>query len=78
VIRIAITEAAFEAIATTLPLGSVGFERHPEPHVLAKLRALRRPGESYSDAILEAGGGRKALRTKDTKWRVRPSLPGSR
>jgi hypothetical protein len=28
-IRIAITEAAFEAIAAKLPLGSVGFERHP-------------------------------------------------
>ena len=27
-IRIAITEAAFEAIAATLPLGSVGYENH--------------------------------------------------
>jgi hypothetical protein len=27
VIRITITAAAFEAIATTLPFGSVGFER---------------------------------------------------
>jgi hypothetical protein len=26
-IRIAITEAAFDAIAATLPLGSVGFDR---------------------------------------------------
>jgi hypothetical protein len=26
VIRIAITQAAFEAIASTLPLGSVGYE----------------------------------------------------
>ena len=60
-IRIAITATAFDAIAATLP-GSVGFERHPdddgqrlvwlEPHVLAKLRTLRRPGESYSDVIL--------------------------
>ena len=26
-VRIAITEAAFEAIAATLPLGSVGYQR---------------------------------------------------
>jgi hypothetical protein len=40
----------------------VGFEREPdangerliwlEPHVLNRLRALRGPGESYSDVIL--------------------------
>jgi hypothetical protein len=29
-IRIAITEAAFEAIAATLPLGSVSFERQAD------------------------------------------------
>ena len=29
-IRIAITPAAFEAIASTLPLGSVGFEPEPD------------------------------------------------
>jgi hypothetical protein len=49
-------------ISATLPLGSVGFEREPdangerlirlEPHVLDKLTALPRPGESYGDAIL--------------------------
>ena len=61
-IRIAITEEAFEAISRILPLGSTDFERHPaddgqrlvwlEPHVVNKLRALRGPGESYSDVIL--------------------------
>jgi hypothetical protein len=61
-IRIAITAEAFDAITATLPLGSVGFEREPaddgerlvwlETHVVNKLRALRRPGESYSDVIL--------------------------
>jgi hypothetical protein len=61
-IRIAITEEAFEAISRTLPLGSTDFERHPaddgqrlvwlEPHVVNKLRAMRGPGESYSDVIL--------------------------
>ena len=29
-IRIAITQAAFDAIAATLPLGSVGYERAPD------------------------------------------------
>jgi hypothetical protein len=28
--RIAITPAAFDAIAATLPLGSVGYEREPD------------------------------------------------
>ena len=50
------------AISFTLPLGSVGFERHPaddgqrlvwlERSVVNRLRALRGPGESYSDVIL--------------------------
>jgi len=61
-IRIAITPAAFDAIAATLPLGSVGCK--PElnekgerliwlerAHV-DKLAAMRGPGESYSDGIL--------------------------
>ena len=61
-IRIAITPAAFEAIAATLPLGSVGYEREPDekgerliwldPAVVNRLRTLRAPGESYSDVIL--------------------------
>jgi hypothetical protein len=60
-IRIAITAAAFEAVAARLP-GSVGFEREPtdngerliwlEPHVVNKLRYLRGSGESYSDVLL--------------------------
>jgi hypothetical protein len=60
-IRIAITAEAFEAVAHILP-GSVGFEREPndkgerliwlETRVVAKLAALRGPGESYSDVIL--------------------------
>jgi hypothetical protein len=61
-IRITVTAAAFEAIAATMPLGSVGYEPEPdakgerwirlEPHILAKLKALRGPGESYSDVIV--------------------------
>ena len=61
-IRIAITEAAFEAIAATLPLGSVSYENAANergeryvwlpPKVVDRLKAQRRPGESYSDVVL--------------------------
>jgi predicted CopG family antitoxin len=63
-IRITITADAYRAIERTLPgaVSTVGVEREadekgnreiwPDPHVLAKLRALRGPGESYSDVIL--------------------------
>jgi hypothetical protein len=70
VIRIAITEAAYEAIKATMPLGSVGFERGPtasgevfvwlEEGVLNRLRALRGPGESHSDVILRLAKGEAA------------------
>jgi hypothetical protein len=62
VIRIAISQAAFDALAATLPFGSVCYENqindrgerliwldHP---VVARLRVMRGPGESYSDVIL--------------------------
>jgi hypothetical protein len=62
VIRIVITEEAFEAIKATMPLGSVGFEKEVNakgertislaPNVLDKLKAMRGSGESYSDVIL--------------------------
>jgi hypothetical protein len=68
-IRIAITAEAFDAIARTLPLGSVGYENQVnergerliwlDAFVVARLRFLREPGESYSDVILrliEASG----------------------
>jgi hypothetical protein len=61
-VRIAISQAAFDAIAKTLALGSVGFENKVnekgerliwlEPNVVDRLRSLRAPGESYSDVIL--------------------------
>jgi hypothetical protein len=71
VIRISITSAAFDAIATTLPLGSVGYEPQRtaeggyfiwiERTWLNKLEALRQPGEGLSETIIrlvatEAGG----------------------
>jgi hypothetical protein len=61
-IHIAISQAAFAAIARTLPLGSVSFENKIdedgnrliwlERRMLDKLRSYRRPDESYSDVIL--------------------------
>ena len=65
-IKIAISAEAFHAIAESLPLGSFAVE--PErmqdgrveiwlaPNVLAKLKMLRRPSESYSDVILALTG----------------------
>jgi hypothetical protein len=61
-VRIAISQAAFDAISATLPLGSVGYENKVnekgerltwlDPAVLARLKAMRGPGERYSDVIL--------------------------
>ena len=60
--RIAVTPAAFEAIAATLPLGSLGYEAQldaqgqrliwVEAAAVDRLAALRGAGESYSDVIL--------------------------
>jgi hypothetical protein len=60
-IRIAILPAAYAVIAATLP-ASVGFEQNSapngefyvwlEPIYVDRLRALRGPGETYSDVIL--------------------------
>ena len=61
-IRIAITTEAFEAIAKTLPLDSVGYETDPtergertvwlEEVWVNRLTAMRGPSESYSDVIV--------------------------
>lgn len=62
-IKIAISQAAFDAIAATLPLGSVGYENAVNergeryvwlaPDVINRLRAMRGPGELFSDVILK-------------------------
>ena len=54
-VQIAISQAAFDAIAATMQLGSVGFENQTNERgekliwldhaVVARLRALRGPGE---------------------------------
>jgi hypothetical protein len=64
-IRIAITTEAFEAIAKTLPLGSVGYEAEAnegrtiiwlEDAMADRLGGIRGPGESNSDVILRLVG----------------------
>jgi hypothetical protein len=65
-VRIAISQAAFEAIARPLPLGSVAFENKIdengdrliwlEPNLVDRLRALRGRGEDYSQVILRICG----------------------
>jgi hypothetical protein len=71
-IKIAISQAAFEAIASTLPLGNVGYENESNergekliwlaPDVVNRLKAMRGPGEGYSDAILRIAA--QAMETK--------------
>jgi hypothetical protein len=66
-IRISVTAAAYEAIAATLPFGSVGFEGEVTPRgerqiglkppVLDRLKAMRGPGESYSHVISRLATG---------------------
>jgi hypothetical protein len=61
-IRIAISVEAFEAIARTMPLGTVGYEAEAnergerliwiEDAMADRLSAMRGPGEGYSEAIL--------------------------
>ena len=61
-IRIAISIEAFEAIARTLPVGSVGYEVDADEHSqravwleevwVDRLGAMRGSGESLSDVIL--------------------------
>jgi hypothetical protein len=73
-IQIATTQAAFEAIASAIPLGSVAFEPQVNERgerliwldrvVIDRLRTTRGTGRSYSDLILGAGrDGAEAIRS---------------
>jgi hypothetical protein len=58
---------AFDAIASALPFGSVGYENQInerserliwlEANMVNRLRAMRGPGESFSDVILRLAVG---------------------
>jgi hypothetical protein len=66
-VRIAISAAAFDASASTMPLGNVGLKPEREPdgsiriwldrRVVDRLNSMRRPHESLSDAILALAAG---------------------
>jgi hypothetical protein len=67
-VRIAITVEAFEAIARTLPLGSVGYETEVdergeriwlEDAMADRLSAMRGPNESYSEPFCGWSGWRR-------------------
>ena len=60
-IRIALSDTTYDAIASTLPKGSARWPMQPdgdgcfiqvESAVVDRMRAMRRPGESYSTVIL--------------------------
>jgi hypothetical protein len=60
-IRLALTDAAYDAIASTLPKGAARWPMQRdrgqcfiqvEAAVVDRMRAMRRPGESYSQVIL--------------------------
>jgi hypothetical protein len=64
-IRIALTDAAYGAIASTLPKGAARWPMQRdgdqcfiqvEAAVVDRMRAMRRPGESYSEVILRLAG----------------------
>jgi hypothetical protein len=66
-VRIAISQAAFDAISKTLLFGSVSLENKTDEQgqrliwldrtVVDRLKALRGAGESYSDVILRIAAG---------------------
>jgi hypothetical protein len=60
-IRLVLTEGAYDAIASTLPKGSARWPMQRdrgrcfiqvEAAVVDRMRAMRKPGENYSDVIL--------------------------
>jgi hypothetical protein len=65
VIRVVLTDAAHDAIASTLPKGAARWPMRRyrgqciiqvEAAVVDRMRAMRRPGESYSEVILRLAG----------------------
>jgi hypothetical protein len=64
-IQIAISKAAYDAVRHSFPRGARPPKREGHvfiwlhKHDLAKLRAIRGPGESYSDAIVRLAAQEK-------------------
>ena len=78
-IRIAITAAAYEAIAATLPLGSVGYEAKRSDQgeyliwlhkrALSRLDARREPHEGFSEVVLRLA---EIKASRPGRWRGPP------
>jgi hypothetical protein len=75
--------------ATSMPLGSVGYEHERqiwlEPRFVDRLRAMRGPGESYSDVILRLAKGERtpschadAAVLRDARYPAKPRAPSER
>jgi hypothetical protein len=71
-IRVVLTDAVYDAIASTLPKGAARWPMQREQGqcfiqveaaVVDRMRAMRRPGESYSEVILRL----VELKTSDLK-----------
>jgi hypothetical protein len=71
-IRVVLTDAAYDAIASTLPKGAARWPMQRdrdqcfiqvEAAVVDRMRAIRRPGESYSEVMLRL----VELKTSDLK-----------
>ena len=88
-VRISISEAAFSAVASTLSLGSVGYESELdargerlvwlETAVVGRLMAMRQPGESYSDVILRLIGLEASMKARrDRPARIDAFIPHRR
>jgi hypothetical protein len=67
-VRIFVTEEAFEAIKATLPVGTVAFELEVtkglrsvwvEQAVVDKLARMRRPDETFSHVIMRLAAGER-------------------
>ena len=87
-IRLALSDAAYDTISSTLPKGSARWPMQRdrgqcfiqvESAIVDRMRAMRRPGESYSAVILrlvelETGDPKVAERARQARSEV--SLPG--
>ena len=82
-IRIALSDAAYHAISSTLPKGSARWPMQRdrgqcliqvESAIVDRMRAIRRPGESYSSVILRL----VELPSREPAWTAPDSLQDCR
>ena len=78
-IRIALSDTAYDAISSTLPKGSARWPMQRdhgqcfiqvESAIVDRMRVMRRPGESYSSVMLRL----VELRSREPEWTAPDSL----